>query len=61
MPYAVIQDDEFMGYHISKGLVVIAKAWGLSYDENIFPDFEVFWSERWIENSSLLVFAWGFG
>jgi hypothetical protein len=61
MPHAVTQDDEYMGYRIPKDSLVIANHWALGHDEAIFPNPEQFRPERWIEDPSLPVFAWGFG
>lgn len=61
IPHATTQDDEYLGYHIPKGSIVMANSWALGHDENIFPEPETFRPERWIENPDLPVHFWGFG
>ncbi|KAE9382096.1 putative cytochrome P450 oxidoreductase [Stipitochalara longipes BDJ] len=62
MPHATTEEDEYMGYRIPKGAVVMAIAWSISQDESIFPNPEEFNPDRWIENPELsLGCAWGWG
>lgn len=61
IPHAVTQDDEYLGYRIPKGSVVVANSWALGHDESIFPDAESFQPERWTENPDLPSHAFGWG
>lgn len=61
IPHAVSQDDEYLGYRIPKGSVVMANSWALGHDESVFPDPETFKPERWIENPDLPIHMFGFG
>ena len=61
MPHAVTEDDSYKGYLIPKNSAIIANGWALSHEESIFPIPEEFNPDRWIENPSLPVSAWGFG
>jgi len=38
IPHAVIQDDEYMGFHIPRGATVIGNHWSISLDENVYED-----------------------
>lgn len=61
IPHATAEDDEYMGYHIPKGTVIIPNIWVMSFDQEIFPDPHEFKPERWIQNSKLEHSPFGFG
>jgi cytochrome P450 len=61
IPHAIIQDDEYMGYHIPKGATVIGNHWSIHLDENVYRDPYTFNPNRWIENPNLPLAAFGFG
>ncbi|KAI9764930.1 MAG: hypothetical protein M1840_007955 [Geoglossum simile] len=61
MPHASIQDDEYMGYYIPKGAIVVANHWSLDLDKDAFEDPEDFKPQRWIENPGLPLATFGFG
>lgn len=61
IPHAVIQDDEYMGYHIPKGAIVIGNHWSISLDDAVYKDPYTFNPDRWIEEPNLPLVAWGFG
>jgi cytochrome P450 len=61
IPHAVIQDDEYMGYHIPKGATVIGNHWSISMDENVYEDPQQFNPDRWIQFRDLPLIAFGFG
>ncbi|RFU27833.1 hypothetical protein B7463_g8500, partial [Scytalidium lignicola] len=61
IPHSVIQDDEYMGYHIPKGAIVIGNHWGIHLDENVYKDPYDFNPDRWIEDPNLPLAAFGFG
>lgn len=61
IPHAVTEDDEYKGYHIPKGSMIIPNLWAMAMDEQVFKQAEHFVPERWIENPSLPLFPFGFG
>ncbi|KAJ5124289.1 cytochrome P450 [Penicillium bovifimosum] len=61
LPHATTENDEYMGYHIPKGTIVIPNNWTISFDPEIFPDPYDFRPERWIQNLSLEHRPFGFG
>ena len=61
IPHAVIQDDEYMGYHIPQGATVIGNHWSIHLDEDVYKDPYDFVPERWIENPNLPLSSFGFG
>ena len=62
MPHATTEEDEYMGYRIPKGAVVMGVSWAVSRDESVFSDPEEFNPDRWIQNVDLpLGIAWGWG
>jgi hypothetical protein len=60
MPHAVIQDDEYMGYHIPAGATVIGNHWSISLDDNLYENPMDFEPERWIKNPDLPLASFGF-
>ncbi|OAP58154.1 hypothetical protein AYL99_07244 [Fonsecaea erecta] len=61
IPHAVIQDDEYMGYDIPAGATVIGNHWAIHLDENVYQDAYTFNPDRWIDDPSLPLAAFGFG
>ncbi|KHN94886.1 Cytochrome P450 [Metarhizium album ARSEF 1941] len=61
IPHAVTEDDEYKGYHIPKGSMIIPNLWAMAMDERLFKQAERFIPERWIENPALPLFPFGFG
>lgn len=61
IPHAVIQDDEYMGYHIPAGATVIGNHWAIHLDENVYSDPYRFDPDRWLEHPDLPLAAFGFG
>ncbi|KAJ9608029.1 hypothetical protein H2200_007017 [Cladophialophora chaetospira] len=61
IPHAVIQDDEYMGYHIPAGSTVIGNHWSIHLDENVYDDPYRFNPDRWNEQPDLPLAAFGFG
>ncbi|EIW55444.1 cytochrome P450 [Trametes versicolor FP-101664 SS1] len=66
--HRLIQDDEYRGYLIPKGTLVIANLWAFSRDERRYPDPEVFIPERFLKDGKLNAditdpseFAFGYG
>jgi cytochrome P450 len=61
MPHAVTEDDEYMGYHIPKGSIVVGNHWSISLDEDVYEDPYRFNPDRWIAHPDLPLAAFGFG
>ena len=61
IPHAVIQDDEYMGYRIPAGAIVIGNHWAIHLDETVYEDAMAFNPDRWIEDPTLPLNAFGFG
>ncbi|KAJ5969470.1 cytochrome P450 [Penicillium viridicatum] len=61
IPHATTENDEYMGYHIPKGTVIIPNIWVMSFNPEIFPDPHEFKPERWIHNPTLEHSPFGFG
>ncbi|KAK5659780.1 hypothetical protein OQA88_991 [Cercophora sp. LCS_1] len=51
IPHAIEEDDVYMGYHIPKGATIHALEWGITRDEEIYPDPETFNPMRWLDPS----------
>ncbi|PFH48807.1 hypothetical protein AMATHDRAFT_49202 [Amanita thiersii Skay4041] len=63
-PHMTTQDDEYEGYFIPRGTVVMGNAWAILHDKDMFPDPEVFRPERFLSdttNLKVLDTAFGFG
>ncbi|KAK3303882.1 putative cytochrome P450 [Chaetomium strumarium] len=61
IPHAVTRDDEYAGYRIPKGTVLIPNLWAMAMDSQLFEHPSEFIPERWIENPDLPLFPFGFG
>ena len=61
LPHATTQDDEYMGYRIPKGTIIIPNVWVMSSDAGVFPDPLEFKPQRWIHNPELEHSPFGFG
>ncbi|GJE86653.1 cytochrome P450 [Phanerochaete sordida] len=62
IPHALSTDDEYRGYFIPAGTAVVANAWAILHDENIYHDPENFIPERFFEGvPDSLDYAFGFG
>jgi len=51
LPRRTSEDDWYKGYFIPKGTVVIANAWAMNRDPKLFPDFEEFRPERFLDST----------
>ncbi|THH30274.1 hypothetical protein EUX98_g3897 [Antrodiella citrinella] len=49
LPHYSSQEDVYNGYRIPKGTLVIANVWGISRNENMYPDPESFKPERFLD------------
>ncbi|PHH63777.1 hypothetical protein CDD82_1831 [Ophiocordyceps australis] len=56
-----LADDEYQGYRIPKGAIVVPNQWTLDQDNELFEDAEKFEPQRWLDNRNLPqgVFGWG--
>ncbi|KAI0061748.1 cytochrome P450 [Artomyces pyxidatus] len=67
LPHASIKDDVYEGYFIPKGSIVVANAWAILHDPELYPDPEVFRPERFLtsdgqpKDDPMLSMAFGFG
>ena len=60
MPHASTEDDEYEGYCLPRGTVVIPNHWALDIDEPE-GDSQDFRPERWLQDGAPVVNAFGFG
>ena len=65
VPHAVTQEDEYRGWRIPKGSIVVANAWGLLREGNAYKDPHIFRPERFLgenpEPDPSISGAFGFG
>ena len=61
IPHAVTKEDEYMGYRIPEGAIVIGNHWAIHLDEAVYEKPMEFRPQRWIENPDLPLDAFGFG
>jgi hypothetical protein len=59
IPHAVIQYDEYMGFHIPKGATMIGNHWSIHLDENVYKNPYTFNPDRGIKGSALPFAAFG--
>jgi len=52
IPHRVVQDDEYRGYIIPKGSIVISNLWTISRDPEHYPDPDEFKPERFLKADS---------
>ncbi|KAI0757948.1 cytochrome P450 [Fomes fomentarius] len=50
-PRATSQDDWYEGYFIPKGAIVLGNIWAMNTDPNVFPDYDNFRPERFLDES----------
>ncbi|KAK7446329.1 hypothetical protein VKT23_014535 [Stygiomarasmius scandens] len=50
-PRSTNKDDWYSGYFIPKGTLVLVNVWAMNRDPEIFPDFEEFRPERFLDES----------
>ncbi|KAF9559028.1 cytochrome P450 [Agrocybe pediades] len=53
LPHQVMTDDEYRGYRIPAGSIIIQNAWAMLHDENVYPDPFAFKPERFIRHGKL--------
>ncbi|KAF7973518.1 hypothetical protein HWV62_14936 [Athelia sp. TMB] len=53
VPRQVRQDDEYKGYHIPKGSIILQNSWAVFHDESVYPDHLAFKPERFLKDGRL--------
>ncbi|KAH7318825.1 cytochrome P450 [Rhizoctonia solani] len=61
IPHAAMEDDEYQGYHILIGSIVMGNTWAISRDESIYPDPECFNPDRFLDSKVPSSPAFGYG
>ncbi|CAE6417961.1 unnamed protein product, partial [Rhizoctonia solani] len=61
VPHATAADDEYRGYFIPKGSIVMANSWAMSRDESMYKSPESFDPERFVGADTPSTHAFGFG
>ncbi|KAG7087228.1 hypothetical protein E1B28_013209 [Marasmius oreades] len=61
IPHASIESDNYKGYFIPAGAMVIPNVWTMQQDPKIYPEPEKFDPERYVRTPNLPVHAFGFG
>ncbi|GJE97960.1 cytochrome P450 [Phanerochaete sordida] len=54
IPHRLTVDDEYNGYHIPAGSIVMGNAWAILHDENTYPDPDEFKPERYLNDDGSL-------
>ncbi|KAJ7862995.1 cytochrome P450 [Mycena leptocephala] len=53
IPHYLAVDDEYLGYRIPAGSIVIGNVWAILHDENVYPDPQSFKPERFLLDGKL--------
>ncbi|KAF4616644.1 hypothetical protein D9613_008324 [Agrocybe pediades] len=69
VPHLLMEDDEYKGYRIPKGSIVIPNVWAMLHNEDVYPDPFAFNPERFLNEDGTLNNSardpghacWGFG
>ncbi|KAJ1306124.1 hypothetical protein OPQ81_010835 [Rhizoctonia solani] len=61
VPRATAQDDEYRGYFIPKGSIIMTNAWAMSRDQSVYESPETFKPERFLNNDTPSAPGFGFG
>ncbi|KAI7971499.1 hypothetical protein EIK77_001375 [Talaromyces pinophilus] len=48
VPHLNTEEDEYMGYRIPKGSIILPNVWGIHLNPDIYPDPNNFLPERWL-------------
>lgn len=63
IPHVSKVDDEYNGYFIPKGTIIVGNIWGMLHDEKQYPDPDLFNPDRFLDSDqpdpSLYVFGFG--
>ncbi|CUS13703.1 unnamed protein product [Tuber aestivum] len=60
VPHVVEEDDEYMGYRIPKGAIVVGNLWSIHQDPEAYPNPTKFMPERWDDRENVH-YGFGFG
>ncbi|CAZ84036.1 unnamed protein product [Tuber melanosporum] len=60
VPHMVEEDDEYMGYRIPKGAIVVGNLWSIHQDPEVYPNPTKFMPERWDDEENVH-YGFGFG
>jgi len=55
VPHASTEDDVYNGFFIPKGAIIMANAWAILHDPDLYPDPEVFNPERFLNGDGTLL------
>jgi len=61
IPHATVEGDEYMGYYIPNGTMVIPFSLYMQMDPKVFPNPEEFDPQRYVDNPNLPVYVFGYG
>jgi len=53
VPHCSMQDDEYDGFFIPKGSIVVGNSWSILHDSDIYPDPEEFRPDRFLKDGQL--------
>lgn len=53
VPHRLTQDDEYGGYFLPKGSILIANIWGMLHDPIVYPDPDVFNPDRFLKDGMI--------
>jgi len=54
IPHRLTVDDEYKGYHLPAGSIIIPNTWAILHDEKTFPDPDSFIPERYLTDDGQL-------
>ncbi|KAF7773250.1 hypothetical protein Agabi119p4_5417 [Agaricus bisporus var. burnettii] len=54
VPHYTDEEDEYQGYRIPKNSIIMANAYGMLYDESVFPEPHLFKPERFLDKDGKL-------
>ncbi|CAE6440744.1 Tabersonine 16-hydroxylase [Rhizoctonia solani AG-1 IB] len=61
IPHAAMEDDEYKGYHIPRGSIVIGNTWAITRNEDIYPEPERFNPDRFLDDQVPPAPIFGYG
>ncbi|KAG8723749.1 hypothetical protein FRC09_001896 [Ceratobasidium sp. 395] len=61
IPHACYQDDEYKGYRIPKGAIVIGNTWAMNHNPKVYKDPDTFDPDRFLDPSVQPSPSFGFG
>ncbi|KAG9123851.1 hypothetical protein FRC07_013767 [Ceratobasidium sp. 392] len=61
IPRACSKDDEYKGFRIPKGAIVLSNIWAISNNPSVYPDPDTFNPDRFLNTSTPVAPAFGFG